>query len=47
MGPLDDKKRENIAGYVISMWHVEDLMRANAFDLQKVEELLDGCGRAK
>lgn len=40
MGPLDDKKRENIAGYVISMWHVEDLMRANAFDLRKVEELL-------
>ena len=40
MGLLDDKKRNNIAGYVISMWHVEDLMRANAFNLDKVEELL-------
>lgn len=40
MGLLDEKKRDNIASYVISMWHVEDLMRANAFDLNKVEELL-------
>ena len=40
MGLLDDKKRNNIAGYVISMWHVEDLMRANGFDLDKVEDLM-------
>ncbi|MBX2972312.1 MAG: DUF4924 family protein [Flavobacteriales bacterium] len=40
MGLLDDKKRNNIASYVISMWHIEDLMRANGFDLKKVEELL-------
>ncbi|MGV3636780.1 MAG: DUF4924 family protein [Flavobacteriales bacterium] len=37
---MDEKKRNNIAGYVISMWHVEDLMRANAFDIKRVEELL-------
>jgi len=35
--PLERKKRENIAGYVIGMWHVEDLMRANHFDLEAVE----------
>lgn len=40
MGPLDDKRQNNIAGYVISMWHVEDIMRANDLDLRKVEELL-------
>lgn len=42
MGLLDDKKRTNIAGYIISMWHVEDLMRANRFDMTLVEELLIG-----
>lgn len=40
MGLLDDKKRNNIASYVISMWHVEDLMRANDLDLNKVEQLM-------
>jgi len=38
MGLLDDKRRNNIASYVISMWHIEDLMRANSFDLRKLEE---------
>lgn len=40
MGPLEEKKRNNIAGYIISMWHIEDLMRANLFDPDKVEEQL-------
>jgi flagellin-specific chaperone FliS len=40
MGLLDDKKRDNIASYVISMWHIEDLMRANDFDMDKLEEVL-------
>lgn len=40
MGLLDEKKRTNIASYVISMWHIEDLMRANQFDLRKLEEQL-------
>ncbi len=38
--PLGIKKQENIAAYVISMWHIEDLMRANGLDMAKVEELL-------
>lgn len=38
--PLGTKKQDNVAAYVISMWHIEDLMRANRFDLAKVEELL-------
>lgn len=40
MGLLDEKKRNNIASYVISMWHIEDLMRANDLDIAKVDELL-------
>jgi hypothetical protein len=40
MGLLDEKKRNNIASYVISMWHVEDVMRANDLDPRKVEEQL-------
>ena len=40
MGLLDEKKQENIAGYVISMWHIEDLLRAEQFDLDRLEEHL-------
>lgn len=40
MGLLDEKKHENIASYVISMWHVEDLMRANDLDPTKLEDHL-------
>lgn len=40
MGLLDEKKQNNIASYVISMWHVEDVMRANDLDPRKVEEQL-------
>ncbi len=38
--PLKQRKEDNVAGYVISMWHIEDLMRANDMDLGKVEEHL-------
>lgn len=37
MDPLADKKQENIAGYVISMWHLEDLLRAQRFDQASIE----------
>lgn len=51
MGLLDEKKRNNIASYVISMWHIEDLMRANDFDMRKLEDELitpmDGDERAR
>jgi hypothetical protein len=40
MDPLSKKKQDNIAGYVISMWHLEDLLRAQRFDLTVIEELL-------
>lgn len=40
MDPLEGKKQENIAGYVISMWHIEDLMRAQKFDSKAIEEQL-------
>lgn len=40
MDPLKQKKEENVAGYIISMWHIEDLMRAADMDLAKVEERL-------
>jgi len=40
MDPLAQKKQDNVAGYVISMWHVEDLMRAHGFDLQRINEQL-------
>jgi hypothetical protein len=40
--PFAQRKRENVAGYVIGMWHVEDLMRAYGFDIGAVErELVD------
>lgn len=32
------KKRENIAEYLLYMWHIEDLIRANMLDLEKIEE---------
>lgn len=40
--PLGTKRNDNIAAYVISMWHIEDLMRANNFDVEAVEALLLG-----
>ena len=51
MDPLAQRKQENIAGYVIGMWQVEDLMRALELDLQQVEDRLiataDGDEAAK
>lgn len=32
------KKRENIAEYLLYMWHIEDLIRANMLDLEKIDE---------
>jgi len=40
MDPLAHRKQENIAGYVIGMWQVEDLMRALSLDMKQVEERL-------
>ncbi|HRH37022.1 MAG TPA: DUF4924 family protein [Flavobacteriales bacterium] len=40
MESLQERKIENVAGYIISMWHIEDLMRAADMDLEKVEERL-------
>jgi len=40
MDPLANKKHENIAGYVISMWHLEDLLRAHKFDTTLIEAQL-------
>ncbi len=37
---LAHKKDENIAGYVISMWHLEDVLRASDLDPAKVEAVL-------
>ena len=31
------KKKENIAEYIIYMWHIEDLIRAYGLDLEKIE----------
>lgn len=35
-----EKLKSNIAEYVLYMWHVEDLVRACAFDLNKIEETI-------
>ena len=31
------KKKENIAEYILYMWHIEDLLRANEFDMERVK----------
>lgn len=31
-----EKKKENIAEYLLYMWQVEDLIRANGFDMEKI-----------
>jgi hypothetical protein len=38
--PLRQRRETNIAGYIIGMWHVEDLMRAAGLDMEQVERLL-------
>lgn len=38
-----EKRKTNIAEYVIYMWHVEDLLRAFSFDLDKIKtHIVDG-----
>lgn len=37
MDPLARKRQDNASGYVISMWHVEDLLRAHKLDMKAIE----------
>ena len=32
-----EKKKENIAEYILYMWHIEDLLRANGFDIERIK----------
>ncbi|MDE6134359.1 MAG: DUF4924 family protein, partial [Muribaculaceae bacterium] len=32
------KRKENIAEYLIYMWQIEDIIRANGMDLEKIRE---------
>ena len=32
------KKRENIAEYLLYMWQIEDLIRANKLDIDKIRQ---------
>lgn len=34
------KKRENIAEYLLYMWQIEDLIRANKLDIDKIQETI-------
>lgn len=38
MFTASQKKRENIAEYLLYMWQIEDLIRANQLDIDKIEE---------
>lgn len=40
MFTASQKKRENIAEYLLYMWHIEDLIRANLLDIEKIEETI-------
>jgi hypothetical protein len=40
MDLLSHRKHDNAAAYVISMWHLEDLLRANGLDLYRVVDQL-------
>ncbi len=33
-----EKRRENIAEYILYMWQIEDLIRAHKFDLEEIEK---------
>ena len=37
---LEEKKRTHIAGYIISMWHLEGIIRACDLDLDRVLQTL-------
>lgn len=38
MFTASQKKRENIAEYLLYMWQIEDLIRANSLDIDKIEQ---------
>ena len=38
MFTASQKKRENIAEYLLYMWQIEDLIRANLLDIDKIEQ---------
>ena len=38
MFTASQKKKENIAEYLLYMWHIEDLIRANQLDIDRIEE---------
>lgn len=38
MFTASQKKRENIAEYLLYMWQIEDLIRANSLDMEKIEQ---------
>lgn len=39
------KRKENIAEYLIYMWHIEDLIRANGLDIDKIKaNVIDKSG---
>ena len=37
------KRKENIAEYLLYMWQVEDLIRANDLDIEKIKERVIDC----
>ena len=32
------KRKENIVEYILYMWNVEDLIRANGLDMKKIDD---------
>lgn len=38
MFTASEKKRENIAEYLLYMWQIEDMIRANNLDIDKIQE---------
>ncbi len=32
------KRKENIAEYLLYMWHIEDLIRANGLDMERIKK---------
>lgn len=38
MFTASEKKRDNIAEYLLYMWQIEDLIRANQLDIDKIQE---------
>lgn len=40
MFTASQKKRDNIAEYLLYMWHIEDLIRANQLDIEKIEDTI-------